>query len=552
MDFIPRAIQDRTPLASRPGWFSALLRQRGIVTEEQARRFLSPSLEDLHDPFLLQGMRETVDLLRQAVSRGDPVLIWGDYDADGVCAVSILYETLREEGADVSFFLPSRHTEGYGLHEAGIRRAAETSRLLITVDCGISNREEVALARSLGMTVIVTDHHTLPPELPEADAVINPLLGHYPCPWLCGAGVALKICQALQGMPGVEKRLDLAAVATVADVVPLLDENRTIVREGLDRLACSGRPGLQALMRLAAVTPPLRADHLAFRVGPRLNAAGRLENAALAADLLLTRDPARGEALARSLEELNARRQFLEREMTKDAARQAEAQPDFASSRSLIVSGETWNPGLIGLTAGRLCERYCRPVVALCVQGPEAVGSCRSVPGVNIYDMLSRCEDLLVRFGGHAQAAGLTVRTDRIGAFRARLEQVIRDTCPAEAFRPRMEYDLEVPFSQWNPDSLAQLAALEPTGCGNPPPLFLLSDLSVQSMRRVGRDLSHLQMTLRSPEGPLIKGIAFSQGEHADRGYTDVEILYRPILNEFRGRTSVEAQVLALQPAVRS
>ena len=549
MVFTRRDVTDQTPFSCCEPWLSVLLRQRGIVSEEQARRFLTPSLQDLHDPFLLPGMRETVSLLREAIRRGDRILVWGDYDADGICASSILREALEEEGADVEVHLPSRHEEGYGLNTEGIRRKAETCRLLITVDCGISNREEVALAKSLGMTVIVTDHHTLPPQLPEADAVMDPLLGDYPCPFLCGAGVALKICQALQGLPGVEKRLDLAAIATVADVVPLLDENRVLVREGLSRIEKTDRPGLRALLNTAAVSPPLRADHLAFRLGPRLNAAGRLEDASLAAELLLTRDAARGEALARRLEDLNARRQSMEREMTASAVSQAESSDDFASSRSLVVCGEGWNAGLIGLTAGRLCEKYYRPTVVLSLQGETAVGSCRSIPGIHIFDMLQRCEDLLVRYGGHAQAAGLTVRADRIGDFRARLDRVIRDSCPEEVFLRRLEYDLEVPFRQWTAESLAELARLEPTGCGNPPPVFLLSGLSVQSMRRVGRDLSHLQLGLLDESNTLLKGIAFSQGEIADRGWSDVDILYQPILNEFRGRVSVEAQISAIKEA---
>ena len=549
MVFTRRDVTDQTPFSCCEPWLSVLLRQRGIVSEEQARRFLTPSLQDLHDPFLLPGMRETVSLLREAIRRGDRILVWGDYDADGICASSILREALEEEGADVEVHLPSRHEEGYGLNTEGIRRKAETCRLLITVDCGISNREEVALAKSLGMTVIVTDHHTLPPQLPKADAVMDPLLGDYPCPFLCGAGVALKICQALQGLPGVEKRLDLAAIATVADVVPLLDENRVLVREGLSRIERTDRPGLRALLNTAAVSPPLRADHLAFRLGPRLNAAGRLEDASLAAELLLTRDAARGEALARRLEDLNARRQSMEREMTASAVSQAESSDDFASSRSLVVCGEGWNAGLIGLTAGRLCEKYYRPTVVLSLQGETAVGSCRSIPGIHIFDMLQRCEDLLVRYGGHAQAAGLTVRADRIGDFRARLDRVIRDSCPEEVFLRRLEYDLEVPFRQWTAESLAELARLEPTGCGNPPPVFLLSGLSVQSMRRVGRDLSHLQLGLLDESNTLLKGIAFSQGEIADRGWSDVDILYQPILNEFRGRVSVEAQISAIKEA---
>ena len=264
--FIPRCGEAGPSLAGLPDWLSAMLRARGIDTEEKAGRFLSPSLKDLHDPFLLDGMEKTVSLLRGAVSRGETILVYGDYDADGVCAASILLEMLHEEGASLAYRIPSRHGEGYGLHADAVREIADRCSLLITVDCGISNAEEVALAKSLGLTVIVTDHHQPPETLPPADVVMDPLLGGYPCSYLCGAGVALKICQAMQGLSGVEKRLDLAALATVADVVPLLDENRVIVREGLRRIECTSRPGLKALMASAAVGPSLRAEDLAFRL----------------------------------------------------------------------------------------------------------------------------------------------------------------------------------------------------------------------------------------------------------------------------------------------
>ena len=547
MEFVPRGPADPAPLGGLPGWFSAMLRLRGITTEEESRRFLSPSLGDLHDPFLLPGMTETVRLLREAAARRDPILIWGDYDADGICAASILLETLKEEGANVNFYLPSRHSDGYGLNPEGIRKAAEKGfRLLITVDCGISSREETALARSLGMTVIVTDHHALPPELPEADAVMNPLLGGYPCPFLCGAGVALKICQALQGPEGLRKRLDLAAIATVADVVPLLGENRVIVREGLDCIARTRRPGLQALLKCAGIEAPVTTDHLGFRIGPRLNAAGRLEDARPAARLLMTRDPVLAESLASHLEELNSRRQAMEREITGQALQQVREQPDFGTARSLVVSGD-WNPGLIGLTAGKLCEKFYLPAVTLSLQGDTAVGSCRSIPGVHIFGMLQRCGDLLTRFGGHAQAAGLTLPAGNIAAFRERLSRVISESCPPEVFRREMAYDLEVPFRSWDEESLGLLEQLEPTGEGNPAPVFLLSGASVQTMRRVGRDLSHLQVTLLDRDNTPVRGIAFSQGEEADRPRDGADLLYRPYLNEFRGRRSVEARIFALR-----
>ena len=543
-----RAVPPGPPIPGFAPWFSDLLKIRGVDTPEKADRFLNPHLSDLRDPFLLHDMDKIVSLLRKAVADRTPVMVWGDYDADGICAAAILTETLREEGANVSMRLPSRHTDGYGLSAAAIREFAPDYGLLVTVDCGISAREEVALARELGMTVIVTDHHALPPELPDADAVTSPMLDGYPCPHLCGAGVALKICQALQGMPGVEKRLDLAAIATVADVVPLLDENRIIVREGLARVASSSRPGLRALLESAGTAPPLTADHLGFRLAPRLNAAGRLESADPAAELLLTRDPARAAELAKYLESLNARRQQQEKEITAAADAQVRSRADFGAAPVLMVIGNDWNPGLIGLTAGRLCERYHRPAISLSLHGDVAVVSCRSIPGVHIFQMLQACGDLLERFGGHAQAAGLTVRKDRLRDFYQLLNRTVRDSCDPACFEPVKEYDLALPFRAWTPEALAQLSLLEPAGEGNPPPCFLLPDASVQSMRKVGRDLSHLQMTLLSDE-TLLKGIAFSQAAEADKGYRNVDILYRPVLNEFRGKISVEAQVISLRPS---
>ena len=528
-----------------PAWFSSLLYARGIRTEEEASRFLNPSADDLHDPFLLPGMRETVGLLRAAIADGKTIMVYGDYDADGVCASSILMEVLHEEGASLAYRIPSRHTEGYGLNAEAVRDIARKAQLLITVDCGVSNVDEVALAKELGLTVIITDHHQPPEVLPQADVVMDPLLGDYPFPGLCGAGVALKICQALQGMAGVEKRLDLAAIATVADVVPLRDENRIIVSEGLKRIAATARPGLRALLASAGLTPPYSADDLAFRIGPRLNAAGRLGDAKLGVHLLLTPDPAKAENIAALLEEANRTRQRFEREMTAAALSGLSAE-SLAASHVILVSGEDWNPGLIGLTAGRLCDRFHLPTVALSIHGDTAVGSCRSIPGISIYRMLQACEDLLERFGGHEQAAGLTVKAENIPLLRERLEKVISAAAPEETFLPAMEYDLALPFRTWTPETLSLLSRLEPVGCGNPPPLFLLQDAEVQSIRRVGRDGSHLKLTLLDEDLSIDEGIAFGAGDTADESPRKLDLLYRPVLNDFRGRTAVEAQVAAI------
>lgn len=545
--FVPRCPADTPTFPGLPDWFSSLLYARGVDTPEKAERFLSPSPEDLHDPFLLDGMEKVVSLLKEAVSKGETILVWGDYDADGVCACSILLDTLHEIGAALAYRIPSRHTEGYGLHEAGIREIAEKCRLLITVDCGISSVKEVALAKELGLTVIITDHHQPPEELPPADVVMDPLLGNYPFSSLCGAGVALKICQALLGPEGVMKRLDLAALATVADVVSLTGENRFIVREGMKRLADSSRPGIRALLRRSGVDAPLRSEDLAFRLAPRLNAAGRLGDAKLGVHLLLTPDPAKAEQIADMLETANRERQALEKAMTEQARKQAETSGFLPGAHVLLVQGENWNPGVIGLTAGRLCERYHLPVITLSIRDGVAVGSCRSIPGVHIYRMLAACEDLLERYGGHEQAAGLTVREENISRLRERLEERIASSVPAECFTPAMEYDLSVPFRTWTPETLELLDALEPTGCGNPPPLFRMEEARVMSLRRVGRDGSHLKVSLLD-NGQPVDGIAFSLGELADCPPQVLDLLYRPSRNDFRGRVSVEAQIAAVNP----
>jgi len=543
-----RFIQRNTAAVSfndLPGWFSSLLSARGIKTQEEASRFLNPSLGGLHDPFLLDGMEKTVTLLKKAISRQETILVYGDYDADGVCASSILLDLLHEEGASLSYRIPSRHSEGYSLNTEAVREIAQKARVLITVDCGVSNVEEVALAKDLGLTVIITDHHQPPEILPAADVVMDPLLGNYPFPGLCGAGVALKICQAFQGITGVEKRLDLAAIATVADVVPLQDENRVIVKEGLRHIENTARPGLKALLAAAATQPPLTADDLAFRIAPRLNAAGRLGDAKLGVHLLLTPDESKASNIAAILEEANRTRQRFEREMTGEALSQLSLE-SLAASHVILVSGENWNPGLIGLTAGRLCERFHLPAVALSIHGDTAVGSCRSISGISIYRMLTACEDLLVRFGGHEQAAGLTVKTENIPLLRERLEKVISRAAPEETFLPAMEYDLALPFRTWTKDSMAWLSRLEPTGCGNPAPLFLLQGAEVQSIRRVGKDGSHLKLNVLDEDLSVVEGIAFSRGDLADESPLKLDLLYRPVLNNFHGRTAIEAQVFAI------
>ena len=548
LQFIRRGNDHPQPIGDLPLWLSAILRNRGVDTPEKAERFLRPSLDQLHDPFLMQGMEKAARIIREAVREKSPIIIYGDYDVDGVCATSILLETLRELGAEPDFRIPSRHGEGYGLNEAAVREMAEGHKLLITVDCGVTNHDEVALAQMLGMTVIVTDHHQLADTPSPANVVLNPLLGAYPFRRLCGAGVALKVTQALLGMEGVRRRLDLAALATVADIVPLVDENRVIVREGLALMADSPRPGLRALIQLSGVNPPVSAGHVGFRLAPRLNAGGRLEDASQGVTLLTTDDADIAERIATHLEQNNQQRQAIEQDITEQAMAQIAQCVDFRNDLVIIVMGEGWNSGVIGLAAGRVCERYHFPTIVLSRDGDTAVGSCRSIPGVNIHAMLTTCRDLFERFGGHEQAAGLTMDAALVPELRRRLNLAIRENCDLTCYIPTKEYDLALPLSAVTLETIDALDALQPTGFGNPNPVLLTGRCAVQQARRVGKTRQHLKLSLL--EGSTLRdGIAFSMGDLADEGLETVDVLFAPERNEYMGRVTPQLQVQAIRPA---
>ena len=506
--YTKKGIESKERIGTLPLRMSSLLRYRGVNTPEEAERFLHPRLTDLLDPFTMPGMEKAVSIIRQAVREQWGITIYGDYDVDGICATSIMLETLRDLGAQhIRPYIPSRHEEGYGLNADAIELLAKESRLLLTVDCGITNLDEVALAKKRGMTVIVTDHHQLAEKLPEADAVLNPLIEPYAFKRLCGAGVALKITQALLGMDGVEKRIDLAALATVADIVPLMEENRVIVREGMMRMGTSARPGLKKLMELAQVALPVNTGHLGFRLAPRLNAGGRLETAEQCVKLLTTKDEAEATAIATHLNGLNQERQAMEKQIVEQAISAIPAQVNFRTDFAIVILGQEWNNGVIGLAAGRICEKYHFPTIVLSQHGDLAVGSCRSIPGVDIHQMLTACKalyqaeghgQLFERFGGHSQAAGLTIRAELVPELRRLLNRVIPqgDNCDLTCYIPQKEYELEVPLEAVNMALIDELNQLQPTGYGNPNPVLMARGLHVQEARRVGVGGAHLKLTL--------------------------------------------------------
>ena len=557
------AFHQRAASVPQGNWLDMILASRGILSQEERERFLHPSLDQLHDPLRMPGMAEAVALIRRTGEEGGQIAVWGDYDCDGVCASAIMLETLREAGIRAVSYIPDRRREGYGLNTEGIRALAGENRLILTVDCGVTNIAEVRCALALGLRVIVTDHHQLtePPlnrqEGLEDVPVLNPLLGDYPFRRLCGAGVALKLTEALLGREAMLRRIDLAAIATVADLVSLTGENRVIVSEGLRRLSETGRPGLRAMYSLAGLSMPLTSTDLAYRIGPRINAGGRLEGADQCVRLLLTQDSAEAERLARHLEENNEKRQALQAEITAAAERELREKADFYEDLALVIAGENWNSGVIGLAAGRICESTRFPVIVLSVNGDTAVGSCRSIPGVNIHRMLVVCDEgqrrdtgegLFLRFGGHEQAAGLTLKTGLIPVLKRRLNEAIRAGCSLESYIPVEEYDCALRMKEVTLDLVDQLRLLEPTGFGNPAPVFLIRDAEVLSARRVGRDWKHLKLTL-TEGGEVRDGIAFGLGALAEGPLSRVDALFVPARNEYMGRVSAQMNVTHMKPS---
>ena len=425
-----------------------LLMRRGIESAEEAERFLHPSRDHLHNPMLLSDMDKAVAALNQARSQNQQVWVYGDYDVDGVSACSILSQAFALWGLDVRTYIPSRHREGYGLNEAAIREIAQQAgcpqqrALLVTVDCGISCAAEVALARDLGLTVVVTDHHRPGDNLPDCP-VVNPLLNGYPFPYLCGAGVAFK----------------LAALATVADIVPLVDENRVIVKLGLEVINRQPRPGIQALIQSAGLKGrAITAGSIGFQLGPRLNASGRLGDASRALNLLCGRDVNELNRIAQELEAENTERKRVEQDILADAHRLMQDY-DLLGHKILLLKGEGWNSGVIGLAASRLVNEYHYPTILLSCEGGICTGSCRSIPAVDIYAALCTCADLMIRFGGHRQAAGLTIEERHVPELLARLDAHLAEVTRSEDYLPEAEYDLQLPLSLLSDQELARAQA---------------------------------------------------------------------------------------------
>ena len=542
--------------------FPPILKQivfnRGLAADAEARAFLKAEPSANTDPFQMTGMQATVDRICYALQHNEPIAIYGDYDVDGVTATALLVQALAALGADVRGYIPNRFDEGYGLNKDALDTLkGQGIKLVITVDCGIRSPDEALHARTIGLDLIISDHHH--PDgtnLPPAFAVINPKQHGdiYPDKDLAGVGIAYKIAEALltvqQPMNGFQSSelLDLVALGTVADLAPLVGENRTLVRKGLRQLRETKRQGLFSLAGVADLKiDKCTAGNIGFVLGPRLNASGRLESALASFELLTTKDFMRAGQLAMQLDSQNRQRQSITRTMQEQA--ESIAMGEDPDAYLLFAAHEDFNPGVVGLAASRLTEVHYRPSVVAARSADETRGSCRSIPEFHITDALDQCKDLLVRHGGHAAAAGFTVKNQNLPALVARLKQIAKDQLGSKDLRQTLTADMEVPLSELNFELLKLLIFLEPTGYGNPEAVFVSRNIKVKSARTVGSEGKHLKLTLEDERGVSMDAIGFRLGHLRENLPSHVDLMYRFEANEFNGRRTLQLNLKDVKPA---
>lgn len=538
-----------TPLAA------AALCARGIDTPEAARAFLETDPAKLHDPMLLPDMAKARDTIRRAIEQGKKIAVFGDYDVDGVTSTCVMTRVLRSLGADVRHYIPDRLSEGYGLSMGAMDRLAQDGiGLIVTVDSGVSAFEEIARARELGMEVVVTDHHECREELPDANAVVNPKRADsiYPFAELAGVGVAFKLASALAGdgqqWAVLEQYADLVALGTVADVMPLVGENRIIVAAGLRRMAETQNVGLSMLLHESGQQGKrLTASTISFILAPRINAAGRLGHADMAAELFLTDDPRRAQTLAMALCEQNKQRQATENQILEQALQKLRREYDPLEDQVIVLAGEGWHHGVIGIVSSRICDRYACPTVLIALEDGIGKGSGRSVKGFNLYEALCDSAPLLERFGGHELAAGLTIREENIQQFRENMEAWAREHVNPRELMPILHIDCPIAPEFISTEATRGLDVLEPFGMGNPQPVFSMCDLLVEEITPISSD-RHVRLTL-SKDGQTYTAMLFGTGQggcgFAQGNYVDAAFCLE--INEYRGRCSVQLVIRDIQ-----
>ncbi|WLV23662.1 single-stranded-DNA-specific exonuclease RecJ [Aciduricibacillus chroicocephali] len=528
----------------------SLLMQRGISSAEEAEQFLQPSRQKLHKPALFADMEKACDRVHRAISEGERILVYGDYDADGVTSTTVMLETLEELGAYCDYYIPNRFSEGYGPNEAAFREAHQAGvNLIITVDNGISGLHEAVVAKELGMDLIVTDHHEAQGELPDAYAILHPKCSaDYPFDELAGVGVAFKFAEALLGyFP--ERFLDLVAIGTVADLVPLVGENRILVSEGLDILTRTERPGLNALKETAKIEGEVTEEEIGFLIGPRLNAVGRLQDADLAVDLLRAEDPEEAAELATAVQELNQERQKIVADIAKEAEAMLKERENLPGV--IIVSKAGWNEGVLGIVASKLVRLFGRPAIVLAEKdGGMLKGSARSIPAFDLFEACMSIREMFEGFGGHAQAAGMTFAATNRDAIEQHLDKWIHERLDEDDFREELLIASKLQFDEINEQLVNEVGALRPFGMHNPKPMFHFTDIPKEK-RLLGNMNKHMKLQF-AQSGSALEGIGFGMGELAPliSPDTEVSVVGELGINEWNGHRKV--QIVMKDLAVKS
>ncbi len=505
---------------------SHLLVQRGISSVEEAERFFHPSLKDLHDPFLMPGMDKAVSRLNRAMGAKERIMVYGDYDVDGTTAVALVYKYLLNFYSNIEYYIPTRYDEGYGVSLRSIDYAAEQGvKLVIILDCGIKAIEEINYARSKGIDFIICDHHMPDDELPDAAAILNPKLegSTYPCPHLSGCGVGYKFMQAFaisNGIPGAELEcmLDLVAVSIAADIVPMVDENRIMAYHGLRRLNSNPNLGLRAIIRICGLSGrEITISDVIFKIGPRINASGRMQSGKEAVDLLVARDVAEALEKGKAIDQYNQDRKELDKRITEEANAIIDARGSEESEKKSIVRyNKDWHRGIIGIVASRLTELYHKPAVVLTLTNGLATGSSRSVQGFDIYKAIDATRDILENFGGHTYAVGLSLKEDKIDQFTRRFEEYVAANIQPSQLKPTLDIDAVITFAQITGEFVATLRRFNPFGPGNQKPVFCSKGvMDFGTSKLVGRNLEHIKLELvDDTSGKVFNGIAFNMAEH--------------------------------------
>lgn len=551
----PISTEAALQLQPYPPLLRQILYNRGYSTYEAARQFLAAQNPEENSPFNLKTMPEAVARLNEAIRRREPIAIYGDYDADGVTATALLVEVLRSLNADVREYIPNRFEEGYGVNKDALTTLYEAGiKLVVTVDCGMRSANETEHANNLGLDMIITDHHLPGDDIPEALAIINPKQSGdtYPFKELAGVGLAYKLADALYQTSDfnpckIEDYLDLVAIGTVVDMAPLTGENRWLVRNGLLHMRQPSRQGLMSLIGVSGFRPDrLTATNLGFGIGPRLNAAGRLDSALAAFHLLTSQDIYESGRLAQELDIQNRERQKITREI--QTAAEALALAEDPDALLIFAAHPDFNAGVVGLAASRLCEQYYRPAIVAHQDEEITVGSCRSIPEFHITQALDECSDLMEKYGGHAAAAGFTIRNEKLPILIGQLKQIAKRQLGDMDLRPIIKADAEVTLKDMKPEVLEYLDWLQPTGLGNPQPVFATRGVKVLRAQSIGKDADHLKLVVT--DGHItFDAIAFRQGHLAVKMPSRLDMMFTFELNEFNGRSTLQLNVRDLKPS---